>query len=136
MVENSFISETGKKQVSECVVGDETATILLKARGKECDEITAGRSLLITACKVDMYHGSMRLVLDLASSTISEGPDVKAKVSVFYHLVRLHLHPTQNWFVKCQRSLVHATTPAASATTDCQSACHDNHLPAQPVRWA
>eukprot|EP00892_Ulva_mutabilis_P002093 jgi/Ulvmu1/11885/UM081_0043.1 len=82
VVENSFISETGKKQVSECVVGDETATILLKARGKECDEITAGRSLLITACKVDMYHGSMRLVLDLANSTISEAADVKPKASV------------------------------------------------------
>lgn len=80
VVENSFISEAGKKQVSECLVGDETATILLKARGKECDEITAGRSLTITACKVDMYHGSMRLVLDLNSSTISEAPDVKPKV--------------------------------------------------------
>lgn len=79
-MENSFISETGKKQVSECLVGDETATILLKARGKECDEITAGKSLIISACKVDMYVGSMRLVLDLAKSTISEAADVKAKV--------------------------------------------------------
>ena len=72
VLNNAFISESGKKQVAECVVGDSTASILLKARGKECEEITSGRSLEITGCKVDMYHGSMRLICDLEATKITE----------------------------------------------------------------
>lgn len=80
VLENAFISETGKKHVSECVVGDSTASILLKARGKECDEITSGRSLEITGCKVDMYHGSMRLICDLEATTFTEIDEVTPNV--------------------------------------------------------
>lgn len=82
VLENAFISETGKKQVSECVVADSTASILLKARGKECEQITSGRSLEITGCKVDMYHGSMRLICDLEATNITEIDAVTAKKDV------------------------------------------------------
>jgi hypothetical protein len=87
VLEHSFISETGKKQVSECLVGDGTATILLKARGKECEEIVTGRSLKITGCKVDMYHGSMRLICDIDATEISEISDVAVKVLFRHHPV-------------------------------------------------
>lgn len=56
-----MVSEAGKKKVTECLVGDSTASILLKARGKEAEELKEGRSVRLQGCKVDMYHGSMRL---------------------------------------------------------------------------
>ena len=94
VLENAFISESGKKQVSECVVGDSTASILLKARGKECEEITSGRSLEISGCKVDMYHGSMRLICDLEATKITEidavSPNVRFSIFSDLYIVLDH----------------------------------------------
>jgi hypothetical protein len=52
---------------------------LFKARGKEAEQMTKGSSLRIRGCKVDMYHGSMRLscAQDAEIDTID---DVKVKV--------------------------------------------------------
>ena len=61
VISSTVVSESGKKKVTECLVGDSTASILLKARGKEAEELTEGRSVRIRGCKIEMYHGSMRL---------------------------------------------------------------------------
>jgi hypothetical protein len=73
------ISDSGKKKVTECLVGDPSGTILFKARGKEAEEMTSGRSLRIKGCKVDMLRGSMRLV-GQPDVEFEEIPDVTAKV--------------------------------------------------------
>eukprot|EP01025_Chloroclados_australasicus_P031525 TRINITY_DN3182_c1_g1_i1.p1 TRINITY_DN3182_c1_g1~~TRINITY_DN3182_c1_g1_i1.p1 ORF type:complete len:164 (+),score=24.25 TRINITY_DN3182_c1_g1_i1:276-767(+) len=64
VVEAHLISESGKRQVAECLVGDDSGCILLKARGKDVDELSSGRQVRISKCKVDMYRGSMRLACD------------------------------------------------------------------------
>jgi hypothetical protein len=75
----AVISDVGKKKVTECLVGDSSGTILFKARGKEAEEMTSGRSLRIKGCKVDMMRGSMRLV-GQPDVEFEEIPDVTAKV--------------------------------------------------------
>jgi hypothetical protein len=75
----AIVSEVGKKKVTECLVGDSTGSILFKARGKEAEEMTSGRSLRIKGCKVDMFRGSMRLV-GHANVELEEISDVSAKV--------------------------------------------------------
>lgn len=107
VLENAFISENNKKQVSECVVGDSNASILLKARGKECEEITSGRSLKITGCKVDMYHGSMRLICDLEGTTITEIDAVSPNVRV----------PLPALFVKSRLKIIHLAESSRSTNT-------------------
>ena len=73
-----MVSDAGKRKVTECLVGDSSATILFKARGREAEELTEGRSLRIQGCKVDMFHGSMRLVCQPEAS-IDEITDVSPK---------------------------------------------------------
>lgn len=75
----AVVSDAGKRKVTECLVGDSSASILFKARGKEAEEMTQGRSLRIQGCKVDMYHGSMRLVCQ-PEAEIEEITDVAPKV--------------------------------------------------------
>lgn len=79
VVNSAVVSEVGSKKIMECLVGDATATILFKARGNEAEEMTSGRSLRIRGCKVDMYHGSMRLVCG-PDAVIEEISGVTAKV--------------------------------------------------------
>ena len=79
VISSAVVSETAKKKVTECLVGDATATILFKARGKEAEQLTPGRSVRIQGCKVDMYHGSMRLTC-MQDAPIEDIAEVKVQV--------------------------------------------------------
>ena len=79
VIRSTVVTEVGAKKVTENLVGDASGTILFKARGKEAEELTKGRSLSIQGCKVDMYHGSMRLVAQ-PDASFEEVGAVSAKV--------------------------------------------------------
>lgn len=51
-------------RVAECLVGDETGVILLTARNEQVETCAAGAYCTLRNAKVDMFRGSMRLVVD------------------------------------------------------------------------
>ncbi|KAL0906175.1 hypothetical protein M5K25_024648 [Dendrobium thyrsiflorum] len=51
-------------RISECLVGDETGTIIFTARNDQVDIMTPGATVIIRNAKIDMFKGSMRLVVD------------------------------------------------------------------------
>ncbi|KAJ7981509.1 Nucleic acid-binding, OB-fold containing protein [Quillaja saponaria] len=50
--------------IAECLVGDETGTIIFTARNEQVDIMTPGATLIIRNAKIDMFKGSMRLAVD------------------------------------------------------------------------
>ncbi|KAL1813053.1 hypothetical protein ACET3Z_023118 [Daucus carota] len=60
----SKIPSLRKTRVSECLVGDETASILFTARNDQVDVMKPGTSVIIRNAKIDMYKGNMRLAVD------------------------------------------------------------------------
>ncbi|CAI0468780.1 unnamed protein product [Linum tenue] len=53
-----------KTRIAECLVGDETGTILLKARNEQVDLVKPNTTIIIRNAKIDMFKGSMRLAVD------------------------------------------------------------------------
>ncbi|WIA39045.1 hypothetical protein OEZ86_005189 [Tetradesmus obliquus] len=51
-------------KVAECIVGDETGTIVFTARNEQVDLAQAGKYITLRNAKIDMYRGSMRLAVD------------------------------------------------------------------------
>ncbi|KAL4589051.1 hypothetical protein LXL04_001953 [Taraxacum kok-saghyz] len=51
-------------RIAECLVGDETGTILFTARNDQVDLMKPGASVIIRNAKIDMFKGSMRLAVD------------------------------------------------------------------------
>ncbi|KAK8968030.1 hypothetical protein KSP40_PGU006590 [Platanthera guangdongensis] len=51
-------------KIAECLVGDETGAIIFTARNEQVDMMTAGATVIIRNAKIDMFKGSMRLVVD------------------------------------------------------------------------
>lgn len=51
-------------KVAECIVGDATGCIILSARNEQVDVAQPGAYLLLHNATVDMYRGSMKLVVD------------------------------------------------------------------------
>ncbi|GER53443.1 nucleic acid-binding [Striga asiatica] len=52
-------------RVAECLVGDETASILFTARNEQVDMMKPGNTVIIRNAKIDMYKGkNMRLAVD------------------------------------------------------------------------
>ncbi|XP_024979358.1 uncharacterized protein At4g28440-like [Cynara cardunculus var. scolymus] len=51
-------------RISECLVGDETGTILFTARNDQVDLMKPGTCVIIRNGKIDMFKGSMRLAVD------------------------------------------------------------------------
>ncbi|KAI3789585.1 hypothetical protein L2E82_02385 [Cichorium intybus] len=51
-------------RIAECLVGDETGTILFTARNDQVDLMKPGASVIIRNGKIDMFKGSMRLAVD------------------------------------------------------------------------
>ncbi|XP_022886682.1 uncharacterized protein At4g28440-like [Olea europaea var. sylvestris] len=51
-------------RVAECVVGDETGTILFTARNDQVDLVKPGTSVILRNAKIDMFKGTMRLAVD------------------------------------------------------------------------
>ncbi|KAL3851345.1 hypothetical protein ACJIZ3_013227 [Penstemon smallii] len=51
-------------KIAECLVGDETATILFTARNDQVDLMKPGNTVILRNAKIDMFKGSMRLAVD------------------------------------------------------------------------
>ncbi|XP_028775273.1 uncharacterized protein At4g28440-like isoform X2 [Neltuma alba] len=50
--------------IAECLVGDETGTIIFTARNEQVDMMKPGATLILRNAKIDMFKGSMRLAVD------------------------------------------------------------------------
>ncbi|KAI3887730.1 hypothetical protein C5167_043182 [Papaver somniferum] len=51
-------------RIAECLVGDETGTILFTARNEQVDLMKPGGTVILRNAKIDMFKGSMRLAVD------------------------------------------------------------------------
>ncbi|KAG4971976.1 hypothetical protein AAZX31_13G277400 [Glycine max] len=51
-------------RIAECLVGDETGTIIFTARNEQVDHMNAGATVILRNAKIDMFKGSMRLAVD------------------------------------------------------------------------
>ncbi|CAI9088719.1 OLC1v1023138C2 [Oldenlandia corymbosa var. corymbosa] len=51
-------------RIAECLVGDETATVLFTARNDQVDLMKAGNTVILRNAKIDMFKGCMRLAVD------------------------------------------------------------------------
>ncbi|KAL1325243.1 hypothetical protein HN51_035326 [Arachis hypogaea] len=51
-------------RISECLIGDETGTVIFTARNEQVDVMNPGATLILRNAKIDMFKGSMRLAVD------------------------------------------------------------------------
>jgi len=51
-------------KLAECIVGDETGSIVFTAKNEQVDLAQPGKYLTLRNAKIDMYRGSMRLAVD------------------------------------------------------------------------
>jgi len=51
-------------RIAECLVGDETGTILFTARNDQVDIMKEGTTIILRNAKIDMFRGSMRLAVN------------------------------------------------------------------------
>ncbi|KAK7327846.1 hypothetical protein VNO77_21939 [Canavalia gladiata] len=50
--------------IAECLIGDDTGTIIFTARNEQVDLMKAGTTVILRNAKIDMFKGSMRLAID------------------------------------------------------------------------
>ncbi|KAK6946679.1 hypothetical protein RJ641_000152 [Dillenia turbinata] len=51
-------------RIAECLVGDETGTIVFTARNDQVDMMKPGTTVILRNAKIDMFKGTMRLAVD------------------------------------------------------------------------
>ncbi|CAJ2660530.1 uncharacterized protein At4g28440-like [Trifolium pratense] len=51
-------------RIAECLVGDETGSIIFTARNEQVDLMNPGATIILRNAKIDMFKGSMRLAVD------------------------------------------------------------------------
>ncbi|GAB4846490.1 hypothetical protein Ancab_025495 [Ancistrocladus abbreviatus] len=51
-------------RIAECLVGDETGTIIFTARNDQVDILKPGTTVILRNAKIDMFKGTMRLAVD------------------------------------------------------------------------
>ncbi|XP_072966407.1 uncharacterized protein At4g28440-like [Typha angustifolia] len=51
-------------RIAECLIGDETGTIVFTARNEQVDLMKPGDTVILRNAKIDMFKGSMRLAVD------------------------------------------------------------------------
>ncbi|KAK9688865.1 hypothetical protein RND81_09G016900 [Saponaria officinalis] len=51
-------------RIAECVVGDETGTIIFTARNDQVDLLKPGATVILRNAKIDMFKNTMRLAVD------------------------------------------------------------------------
>ncbi|KAI3710235.1 hypothetical protein L2E82_40011 [Cichorium intybus] len=63
---SSYTSRPGAAhtRISECLIGDETGTVLFTARNDQVDLMKPETTVIIRNAKIDMFKGSMRLAVD------------------------------------------------------------------------
>ncbi|XP_057462790.1 uncharacterized protein At4g28440-like [Actinidia eriantha] len=54
----------GQGRIAECLIGDETGTILFTARNEQVDLMKPDATVILRNAKIDMFKGSMRLAVD------------------------------------------------------------------------
>ncbi|XP_058221588.1 uncharacterized protein At4g28440-like [Rhododendron vialii] len=53
-----------QSRIAECLIGDETGTVLFTARNDQVDLMKPGATIILRNAKIDMFKGSMRLAVD------------------------------------------------------------------------
>ncbi|XP_074296231.1 uncharacterized protein At4g28440-like [Silene latifolia] len=61
---SSLSSNARSTRIADCLVGDETASILFTARNQQIDLMQPGATVILRNAKIDMFKGSMRLAVD------------------------------------------------------------------------
>ncbi|KAL9243800.1 hypothetical protein vseg_017642 [Gypsophila vaccaria] len=61
---SSVLLNSRMNRIAECLVGDETASILFTARNDQIDVMQPGATVILRNAKIDMFKGSMRLAVD------------------------------------------------------------------------
>ncbi|CAN4117552.1 unnamed protein product [Withania somnifera] len=61
---SASLNSRAPPRLSECLVGDETGSILFTARNEQVDLMKPGATVIIRNAKIDMFKGSMRLAVD------------------------------------------------------------------------
>ncbi|KAL5736406.1 hypothetical protein ACOSP7_030922 [Xanthoceras sorbifolium] len=51
-------------RIAECLVGDDTGTIVFTARNDQVDLMKPGATIILRNAKIDMFKGTMRLAVD------------------------------------------------------------------------
>ncbi|KAI5072580.1 hypothetical protein GOP47_0013071 [Adiantum capillus-veneris] len=59
-----IVSNTRNVRIAECVVGDETGTIIFTARNEQVDMMKPDVTVILRNAKIDMFKGCMRLAVD------------------------------------------------------------------------
>ncbi|KQK03500.1 uncharacterized protein At4g28440 [Brachypodium distachyon] len=57
-------SSSRPPRIAECLVGDETGTIIFTARNDQVDVLKPGATAILRNAKIDMFKCSMRLAVD------------------------------------------------------------------------
>ncbi|KAK3023036.1 hypothetical protein RJ639_044826 [Escallonia herrerae] len=61
---SSYGDGIANTRIAECLIGDDTGTILFTARNDQVDLMKPGTTIIIRNSKIDMFKGSMRLSVD------------------------------------------------------------------------
>ncbi|KAH9609460.1 hypothetical protein KSS87_004868 [Heliosperma pusillum] len=61
---SSSLDARSSTRIAECLVADETASILFTARNQQIDLMQPGATVILRNAKIDMFKGSMRLAVD------------------------------------------------------------------------
>ncbi|KAL8113045.1 uncharacterized protein At4g28440-like [Apium graveolens] len=64
VLDKKSIRNSGNTRIAECLIGDDTASILFTARNDQVDLMKPGTTVIIRNSKIDMFKGSMRLAVD------------------------------------------------------------------------
>lgn len=72
----------GRVRVGEALVGDNSGCIILTLKNEQLDCVSVGDSLEIRNCKVDMFKGCMRVVVDRWGLIKKAGSEHPFKVNV------------------------------------------------------
>ncbi|GBF88997.1 hypothetical protein Rsub_01496 [Raphidocelis subcapitata] len=64
VVDAKTVVERPKLTVVESIVGDETASVVFSAKNEQAELVKPGAYLVLRNAKVDMYRGTMRVVVD------------------------------------------------------------------------
>ncbi|KAH0925457.1 hypothetical protein HID58_017713 [Brassica napus] len=79
-------------RIAECLVGDETASILFTARNDQVDLMKPGTTVNLRNAKIDMFKGSMRLAVDKwGRIEVTEPADITVKEDNNLSLVEYEL---------------------------------------------
>jgi replication factor A1 len=82
-------------RISESTVGDASGVITLVARNQMVDHVEAGKTITVEGARVEMFKGSMRVVVDGRGGSVreAEGARVEANKDVNMSLLEFDIIP-------------------------------------------